>query len=125
MTTNDVKTRKPDKDLPDKDTYESRVHELAASARDLAGQVEDSSARLVDRVPEAVEAVRDGAREAARTVEAMPDPTRRLLATLSIGLGAGLYLAGAPRLLTLLAFAPALVVAGTWMARDSSRPPVH
>lgn len=120
MTTNDVKTRKPDIDLAsgDADTYESRVHELAASARDLAGQIEDGSARLVDRVPATVEAVRGSALDAARTVEAMPEPTRRLLATLSLGIGAGLYLAGAPRVVTLLAFAPALLVAGTWLARD-------
>ena len=128
MTSNDIKTRKPDLDVtsdPDADTYESRVHELAASARDLASQIEDGSARIVDRVPEAVEAVRSGAMDAAKTVEAMPEPTRRILATLSLGLGAGLYLAGAPRLLTLIALSPALVVGGTWLARDPLRPVVH
>jgi hypothetical protein len=128
MTTNDIKTRKPDIDAtmkPDADTYESRVQELAASARDLASQIEDGSARIVDRVPEAVEAVRSSAMDAAKTVEAMPEPTRRILATLSLGLGAGLYLAGAPRLLTLIAFGPALVVGATWLARDPLRPVVH
>lgn len=129
MTTNDVKTRKPDMGSAgslDPDTYESRVHELAASARDLASQIEDGSSRIVDRVPEAVEAVRGNAVEAARAVESMPEPTRRILATLSLGLGAGLYLAGAPRLVTLLAFLPALLVAGTSLARDPQlRPTVH
>ena len=127
------KTRKPDSEKPDldmsikrdTDTYESRVQELAASARDLAGQIEDGSARIVDRVPEAVESVRSSAMDAARTVEAMPEPTRRILATLSLGLGAGLYLAGAPRLLTLIALGPALVVGATWLARDPLRPVVH
>jgi hypothetical protein len=133
MTTNDIKTRKPGLDKPDPDmtgkpeadTYESRVQELAASARDLASQIEDGSARIVDRMPEAVESVRSSAMDAARTVEAMPESTRRILATLSLGLGAGLYLAGAPRLLTLIALAPALVVGGTWLARDPQRPVVH
>jgi len=128
MTTNEIKTRKPDTDTsrkPDADSYESRVQELAASARDLASQVEDGSARIVDRVPEAVEAVRSSAMDAAKTVEAMPEPTRRILATLSLGLGAGLYLAGAPRLLTLIALGPALVVGATWLARDPLRPVVH
>ena len=120
MSTNDVKTRKPDPD-----TYESRVQELAASARDLASQIEDGSARLVDRVPAAVDAVRASAVDTARTVEAMPEPTRLMLASLSVGLGAGLFLAGAPRLLTLIAFAPAIAVAGTWMARDPLRPMVR
>ena len=121
MTTNEVKTRKTDLDTAgdlDRDTYESRVHELAATARDLAGQIEDGSARIVDRMPESVEALRGSAFDAARTIDEMPEPTRRLLATLSLGLGAGLYLAGAPRLVTLLAFVPALVVGGTWLARD-------
>jgi hypothetical protein len=122
--TNEIKTRKPDT-KPDKDTYESRVSELAASARDLASQVEDGSSRLADRVPMAVDAVRSGAVDAARTVEAMPEATRLMVASLSLGLGAGFFLAGAPRLLTLVAFAPAIAVAGTWMARDPLRPMVR
>ena len=128
MTTDEIKTRKPTVDMTGEhgsDTYESRVKELAASARDLASQVEEGSVRIVDRVPDAVEAVRGSAKDAARAVEAMPEPTRRILATLSLGLGAGLYLAGAPRLLTLIAFGPALVVGGTWLAHDPMRPVVH
>ena len=129
MTTNDVKTRKPDMDSAgslDPDTYESRVHELAASARDLAGQIEDGSpASLTASLRLSRQSV-GNAVEAARAVESMPEPTRRMLATLSLGLGAGLYLAGAPRLVTLLAFLPALLVAGTWLARDPQlRPTVH
>jgi hypothetical protein len=122
--TNEIKTRKPD-DKPAKDTYESRVAELAASARDLASQVEDGSSRLADRVPMAVDAVRSGAVDAARTVDAMPEATRLMVASLSLGLGAGFFLAGAPRLLTLVAFAPAIAVAGTWIARDPLRPMVR
>ena len=120
MSTTDVKTVKPEKD-----TYESRVNELTASARDLAGQVEDGSTRLAARVPAAVDAVKATAKDAAQTVETMPEPTRLMLASLSLGLGAGLFLTGAPRLLTLLAFGPAIAVVGTWMARDPLRPMVH
>ena len=115
MSTN-VKTGKTE--ASDASSYASRVDTLAASARDIASQVESGSTRLVDRVPEAVESARAGALDAARTVDAMPEQTRLVLATLSLGVGAGLYLAGAPRLVTLLAFAPAAVVAGTWMARE-------
>ena len=59
--------------------------------------------------------------DAARTVDAMPEQTRLVLAALSLGVGAGLYLAGAPRLVTMLALAPAAIVAGTWMAREPMR----
>jgi hypothetical protein len=102
----------------------SRMDELAASARDVASQVEDQSARLIDRMPAAIEAARTSAVDAARGVEAMPERTRLVLATLSLGFAAGLYLAGAPRLVTLLAVTPAAVVAAGWMAREADRPPL-
>ncbi len=119
MSTN-VKNGKPDASS-DASSYASRVDAITASARDLANQVESGSSRLVDRVPDAVESARAGAMDTARTVDAMPEQTRLVLAALSMGVGAGLYLAGAPRLVTLLAFAPAAVVAGTWMAREPMR----
>ena len=115
MTTNAVKTRKSDT------TAYASPGDGMAEARDLVSQVRDGSSRLVERMPEAMEAARTGARDAARTVESMPEQRRLALTTLSVGLGAGLYLAGAPRLLTVLALTPALVVAATWMARDTGR----
>jgi hypothetical protein len=119
MSTN-VKNGKSDTSA-DASAYTSRVDAITASARELASQVESGSTRLVDRVPDAVESARAGAMDAARTVDAMPEQTRLVLAALSLGVGAGLYLAGAPRLVTVLAFAPAAVVAGTWMAREPMR----
>jgi hypothetical protein len=47
----------------------------------------------------------------------MPDENLRLLAAVSIGLGAGLFLAGAPRLVTLAALTPALLVATVALTR--------
>ena len=123
MSTN-VKSGKADASS-DASSYASRVDDITASARDLANQVEHGSTRLVDRMPEAMESARASALDAARTVDAMPEQTRLVLAALSLGVGAGLYLAGAPRLVTLIAFAPAAVVAGTWMAREPMRMTAH
>jgi len=119
MSTN-VKNGKADASS-DASSYTARVDAIAASARDLASQVESGSTRLIDRVPEAVESARSSAMDAARTVDAMPEQTRLVLAALSLGVGAGLYLGGAPRLVTMLALAPAAIVAGTWMAREPMR----
>jgi hypothetical protein len=47
----------------------------------------------------------------------MPDSALRLLAAASIGLGAGLRLAGAPRLVTLAGFAPASIFGFAIMSR--------
>ena len=84
----------------------SRVEELTASARDLAGQVQGAASRLVDKVPD---------------LETMTKTQRRQLASISVALGAALWLFGAPRLLTLLAWIPALAVGGTQMAKGLGR----
>jgi len=119
MIDNEVKSR------PNRATANgSRIDELASSARDVASQVEDQSSRLIDRMPAAIEAARTSAVDAARGVEAMPERTRLVLATLSLGVAAGLYLAGAPRVVTLLAVTPAAIVATGWMAREADRPTV-
>jgi len=80
----------------------SRAGGLVASARDLAGQVD---------------AVKDSARDAYRTVETMPKSQQKTLTRASLGIGAALFILGAPRILTLLAFLPALAVAGMKVAK--------
>jgi hypothetical protein len=81
-----------------------RLPDLFDSARTGAEQV-------AEHLPEAVERARVGAYETTTTLQTMPDPTLRLLAAASLGLGAGLYLAGKRRLITLVALAPALILA--------------
>lgn len=70
-----------------------------------------------DRVPGLVEDVRNRAATGAREIDGWPEQTRRLVAAASIGLGAGLAIAGAPRLLLGAALVPAIVVAVTGMRR--------
>ena len=70
------------------------------SARPRAGA-------LTGRAPLVLHAARVGARGTTAALQTLPDPTLRWLAATSVGLGAGLHLAGAPRLVTAAGLAPA------------------
>ncbi len=84
------------------------------SIRSTAGDVGD-------RVPGLVGGVRNGAAAGARQVDGWPEQTRRLVAAASIGLGAGLAIAGVPRLVLGVALLPAIAVAATAMGRSGTR----
>jgi len=79
---------------------------IKATARDVAA-----------RVPDAAETVKTSAVDAYRMVDTMPRSQRKQLTTISLAVGALLFLFGAPRILSLLAFIPALAVAGTKVAQ--------
>ena len=107
MTAKPTKNAKPRARRPvRKAVPASRVEELTSSARDLAGQVQGAAARLVDKVP---------------NLETMPKTQRRRLASFSVAIGVGLWLVGAPRILVLLAWVPAVFVGGTQAARGLAR----
>jgi hypothetical protein len=108
-------TRKVKKDVA------SRARGLVSSARDLAGQVGAVSATLVETLPDAADTVKGSALDAYHTVETMPKSQRRQVATFSVLIGAALWVLGAPRLLTVLAFIPAIAVGGTRLARTKAR----
>ena len=111
--------------------------ELAEETRSAAGQVRDTvgdamnrvpdmmeSARsgieqVAERMPDAVERTRVGARRTTISLQALPDTTLRLLAGASIGMAAGLSLAGAPRLIALAALVPALFVGSALATRPT------
>ncbi|HEX5466568.1 MAG TPA: hypothetical protein VFW92_07810 [Candidatus Limnocylindrales bacterium] len=86
-----------------------------------AGQVADRLPQAIDhvaeRMPQALELTRDGMATSAATLRTMPDRELRLLAAFSAGLALGLYLAGAPRLVTLAAATPAIVVGAAVLTR--------
>ena len=69
------------------------------------------------RVPGTVHATRAGAHGTTSALQTLPDPTLRWLAAGSVGLGAGLSLAGAPRLLVAAGLAPALILGAAIVAR--------
>jgi hypothetical protein len=88
--------------------------DLLETTRGGAGQVSE-------HLPDAVARARLGAQGTATTLHAIPDATLRVLAAASIGLAAGLKLAGAPRLIALAAAAPALL-AGTAIVTRQEEP---
>jgi hypothetical protein len=54
-------------------------------------------------------------------VESMPRAQRNRVASISIAVGAGLYLFGAPRIVAFLALIPAIALGGRQMARGLGR----
>ncbi len=72
---------------------------------------------LVGHVPATLDATRAGARDAASALQALPDPTLRWLAATSVGLSAGLFLTGKPRLIIAAGIAPALAMGAAIVAR--------
>ena len=72
---------------------------------------------LVGRMPDTLEATTARARGAASGLQTLPDPTLRWLAATSVGLSAGLFLAGKPRLVIAAGIAPALAMGVAIVAR--------
>lgn len=93
---------------------------IVSSARELAGQVGAVSATLVETLPDAADTLRGTAMDAYRSVESMPKSQQKTLTRTSLGLGAVLFVLGAPRLLTFLAFLPAIAMAGMRLAKRSA-----
>jgi hypothetical protein len=86
----------------------------ASDAFDLAA----SSARtLGSRLSATAQATRTKANATTTALQTLPDSTLRELAVSSVGLGAGFYLAGVPRLATAAAVAPALIIGAAIMVR--------
>jgi hypothetical protein len=84
---------------------------------EIAGMARDRAEEVADRLPEAFDRVQAGAGSTVTRLQTMPDSALRLLAAVSLGLGAGLRIAGAPRLVTLAGFAPASIFGFAIMSR--------
>lgn len=85
---------------------------------DAVELVRERGASALKHASGAIRATLRRAREASRTVQTVPDSTLRWLAASSIGLGAGLFLARAPRVVVAAGAAPALVAAAAIVARQ-------
>ena len=94
------------------------VAEARSGLADTVDAVRTTAGNVGDRLPDVIETVKASATEGARTVQAWPESTQRLAAAFSLGLGVGLTLAGAPRLLIAGSLVPAIVVASTIVGRE-------
>ncbi|MGD0018633.1 MAG: hypothetical protein ABSD62_05210 [Candidatus Limnocylindrales bacterium] len=92
------------------DQARTEVSEAIGHVPEIAGQARDRAEHVADRLPGAFDSIRSGAESTVTRLQTMPDSALRLLAAASLGLGAGLRLAGAPRLVTLAGFAPASIL---------------
>lgn len=79
--------------------------------------VRSGASALIARVPGTMHATRQRAQETTTALQTLPDPTLRWLAATSVGLGAGLHLAGAPRLVTAAGLAPAALMGAAIVLR--------
>lgn len=122
------------------DTAGDLGNEIDDQANSTVGQIRDAVGVAMDRMPDVKEAARSGvdmvavhmpvvvertrvgAQRTTTSLQTMPDTTLRLLAGASIGLAAGLSLAGAPRLIALAALVPALFVGGAVATRSGTEP---
>jgi hypothetical protein len=93
----------------------SEARDAVATARsgfaDTMDAVRSTATNVSDRMPDVIESVKVSASDGAKTVQAWPASSQRLAAAFSVGLGVGLTLAGAPRLVIAGSLLPAIVVA--------------
>lgn len=76
---------------------------------------------VIARAPRAARATRTGAEGTTSALQKLPDPVLRWLAAGSVGLGAGLSLAGAPRVVVAAGVAPALIIGAAIASRPGAR----
>ena len=91
---------------------------VLAGAQDAAELVRNTAGRAAERWPEAVAGAQVAAHETQRALEKMPNQGLIVGTSFSLGLGVGLFMTGANRLLVLVAMAPAVAMAATLLARD-------
>jgi hypothetical protein len=94
------------------------VSEARSGLADTMDAVRSTAGNVGDRLPDVIETVKASASEGARTVQQWPESTQRLAAAFSLGLGVGLTIAGAPRLLVAASLVPAIAVSATILGRD-------
>ena len=141
MTIAEAKTKATETATEMTDSARDAGAEMLDESRSAAGQIRDAVGDAMDRVPDVLEAARSGVEQVAdqmpaavertrvgavrttTTLQGMPDTTLRLIAGASIGLAAGLTLAGAPRLVSLAALVPALFVGGAEATRQGRPQP--
>ena len=80
--------------------FASKAQDGAAAA--LAG-ARATADEVGTRLPGIASAGAEGAAESVRMLQELSDPRLKLLIAFSLGVGAGLWMAGAPRLVTLAA----------------------
>jgi uncharacterized protein YjbJ (UPF0337 family) len=117
--------RPPETLAPARDTLEGSPS-VGGRVSGTIGIARASAARLIERAPAALRATRAGVDGTTAALQTLPDSTLRWIAATSVGLAAGLRLAGAPRLVSAAGAAPALIVGAAMAMRPAEQAvPVH
>lgn len=87
-------------------------------AHEAADLIKSTYGRAAERWPEAVASAQVAARDTQQALERMPNQGLIIGTSFSLGLGVGLFMSGANRLLVLVALAPAAAMAATLLARE-------
>lgn len=91
---------------------------VISGAQTAAGAARDTAAQAAARLPDAVASAQVYARDTQRTLDGMDDQTLIAGTTFSLGLGIGLFVSGAHRLLVAAALVPAGAMAMTLIGRE-------
>jgi hypothetical protein len=99
------------------DEAKATIDDAKSTIDDAIGAVRSTGSAVGERLPEVLETVQTNAKQGVETLRSWPEPTRKLAASFSLGLGIGLAVAGAPRLVVAAALAPAIIVGGMYASR--------
>ena len=91
---------------------------VISTAQDAAEMVRLTAERAAARLPDAFAGAQVAARDTQRALEQMPNQGLVIGTSFSVGLGVGLFVSGANRLLVALALLPAGAMALTMLGRD-------
>lgn len=103
-----------------------RRRRLASVGRLVSGALAGAGrgvAIVLARAPGTIRATRAGVHGTTSALQVLPDPTLRWLAASSVGLAAGSYFAGAPRLVAAAGLVPAMLLGAAIVLRSPSPDP--
>jgi len=98
-------------------TGQAQINAVMSGAQQAAEVARQTAERAAARLPEAVARTQGAARDTQVALEGMDGQTLLAGTTFSLGLGLGLFLSGAHRLIVTAAFLPALAMLLTLLGR--------
>jgi hypothetical protein len=95
---------------------------VMSATQDAAEMVRTTAEKAAAKLPDAVAGAQVAATETQRRLDEMPNQALLAGTSFSLGLGIGLFLTGANRLLVALALAPAAAMLMTMFGREQETP---
>ena len=107
----------------DESYTESRANAVVSGAQQAADVARQTAERAAARLPDAVARTQVAAHDTQVALEGMESQTLLAGTTFSLGLGIGLFVSGAHRLLVTAAFLPAFAMLLTLLGREQETQP--